>query len=124
LIDIQIAILDQYHVRLGGAIEAFVVLNSSVARAVQGVSKEDIASLAGVGGIERLCRVYGSAEFLEKAMGDWGEDIVSPLSHDQFIVEIYFKADRNSSSSSYGTNCKSEPEARPAMEMKITLPAL
>jgi hypothetical protein len=54
-----------------------MVLTSSIARAVQGVSKEDQASLAGVGGLERLCRVYGSAEYLEKAMRDWSDDIVS-----------------------------------------------
>ncbi|KAH0537341.1 hypothetical protein FGG08_005857 [Glutinoglossum americanum] len=75
LIDIQIAILDKFHNRLHSAIEAYTVLTSSIARAVQGVSKEDQASLAGVGGLERLCRVYGSAEYLEKAMRDWSDDI-------------------------------------------------
>ena len=54
-----------------------MVLTSSIARAVQGVSREDQASLVGVGGLERLCRVYGSAEYLEKAMRDWSDDIVS-----------------------------------------------
>jgi RAD50-interacting protein 1 len=81
LIDIQIAILDQFHHRLHSAIEAYMVLTSSIARAVQGVSKEDQASLAGVGGLERLCRVYGSAEYLEKAMRDWSDDIVSFPDH-------------------------------------------
>ncbi|KAI9772774.1 MAG: hypothetical protein M1839_002319 [Geoglossum umbratile] len=75
LIDIQIAILDQFHHCLHSAIEAYMVLTSSIARAVQGVSKEDQASLAGVGGLERLCRVLGSAEYLEKAMRDWSDDI-------------------------------------------------
>lgn len=42
---------------------------------MQGVSKEDQAELQGVGGLERLCRVYGSAEYLEKKMRDWSDDV-------------------------------------------------
>ncbi|PUU78490.1 TIP-1 family-domain-containing protein [Tuber borchii] len=75
LIDIQISILDQYHDRLHSSIEAFKMLSSSIARAVQGTSKEEVQSLTGIGGLERLCKVYGSAMFLENCMKDWGEDI-------------------------------------------------
>lgn len=39
------------------------------------MSKEDVAQLEGVGGLERLCRVYGSAEYLEKKMRDWSDDV-------------------------------------------------
>lgn len=53
------------------------MLSSSIARAVQGTSKEEVQSLTGIGGLERLCKVYGSAMFLENCMKDWGEDIVS-----------------------------------------------
>lgn len=31
--------------------------------------------MQGLGGLERLCRVYGSAEYLEKKMRDWSDDI-------------------------------------------------
>lgn len=55
--------------------EAYLSLNSSIARTVQGVSKEDQAEVQGLGGLERLCRVYGSAEYLEKKMRDWSDDI-------------------------------------------------
>ena len=79
LIDIQISIFDKYHDRLRSGLEAFLSLNSAVIRTVQGVSKEDQASLEGVGGLERLCRIYGSAEYLEKAMRDWNDDLVSRL---------------------------------------------
>lgn len=41
------------------------------------MSKEDQASVQGVAGLERLCRVYGSAEYLEKKMRDWSDDVVS-----------------------------------------------
>ena len=75
LIDIQIAILDQYHDVLHSGVEKFKVMSSSIARAVQGMGKEEIASMSGLGGLERLCRVYGSAIFMESCMRDWGEDI-------------------------------------------------
>src|SRR5690606_8763208 len=35
-----------------------------------------IKAVEGVGGLERLCRVVGSAAFLENAMSDWGEDLL------------------------------------------------
>lgn len=78
LIDIQINVLDQYHERLNSSAEAFKVLSSSIARAVQGTSKEDADALKGIPGLERLCRVYGSAMYLEGCMRDWGEDVVGP----------------------------------------------
>lgn len=56
------------------------MLSSSIARAVQGTSKEELQSLSGVSGLERLCKVYGSAMFLENCMRDWGEDIVYTIS--------------------------------------------
>ena len=39
------------------------------------MSREAQAELQGLGGLERLCRVYGSAEYLEKKMRDWSDDI-------------------------------------------------
>ena len=76
LIDIQIAIFDKFHHRLQSALEAYLAATSTVVRAVQGVSKEEKAGVGGIKGVERLCRVYGSAEYLEKAMADWSDDIV------------------------------------------------
>lgn len=75
LIDIQIAIFDQFHDRLQSALEAYLTVTSALARAVQGVSKEEHAQLQGLGGLERLCRVYGSADYLEKKMRDWSDDV-------------------------------------------------
>lgn len=31
--------------------------------------------LQGIGGLERLCRIYGSAEYLEGKMRDWSDDV-------------------------------------------------
>ncbi|TGZ85375.1 hypothetical protein EX30DRAFT_314397, partial [Ascodesmis nigricans] len=75
LMDIQIAILDQYHDRLSDSIEAFRVLSSTLASYVQGSSKQELESLSGLRGLERLCRVYGSSMYLEDAMRDWNDDI-------------------------------------------------
>ncbi|MCJ1449538.1 MAG: hypothetical protein MMC23_010058 [Stictis urceolatum] len=50
-------------------------MTSSLGRKVQGISREDQASLQGIGGLERLCRVYGSAEYLERKMRDWSDDV-------------------------------------------------
>lgn len=75
LIDIQIAIFDKFHSRLHGSLEAYLSLTSSIARTVQGISKEEQAELEGLGALERLCRVYGSAEYLEKKMLDWSDDV-------------------------------------------------
>ncbi|EON66989.1 hypothetical protein W97_06105 [Coniosporium apollinis CBS 100218] len=75
LIDIQISIFDRFHERLHSGLEAYLTLTSSIGRRVQGISQEEQASLQGVAGLDRLCRVYGSAEYLEKAMRDWSDDI-------------------------------------------------
>ena len=50
-------------------------MTSSLARTVQGISKEEQAKVEGLNGLERLCRVYGSAEYLEKKMRDWSDDV-------------------------------------------------
>lgn len=75
LMDIQIAVFDRFHQRLHESLEAYLTRTSAVARTVHGVSREDQAELAGVKGLDRLCRVFGSADYLEKAMEDWSDDV-------------------------------------------------
>lgn len=75
MIDIQITIFDRFHNRLVDSLEAYLTRTSSIARTVQGVSREAQAELQGLGGLEHLCRVYGSAEYLEKKMRDWSDDV-------------------------------------------------
>lgn len=79
LIDIQITIFDQFHERLYSALEAYLAMTSTLGRTVQGA--EGQASVEGVAGLERLCRVFGSAEYLEKKMEDWSNDV--------FFVELW-----------------------------------
>ena len=75
LIDIQIAIFDLFHARLRDSLSAYQTLTSSIGRNLQGASRETQAELRGIGGLERLCRIYGSAEYLEKKMRDWSDDV-------------------------------------------------
>jgi len=75
LIDIQIAIFDQFHARLHSSLEAYITMTSTLARQLHGISKEDQSELQGVKGLDRLCRVFGSADYLERAMRDWSDDI-------------------------------------------------
>lgn len=75
LIDIQIAIFDQFHARLHSSLEAYMTRTSSLARTVHGVTKDEQSELQGVKGLDRLCRVFGSADYLEHAMRDWSDDV-------------------------------------------------
>ena len=94
LIDIQIAIFDEFHNRLNSSLERYLTVASSVARTIQGVTKEEQAQIEGLSGLERLCRVYGSAEYLEKKMRDWSDDV--------FFLELWdelqFRARQNGGS--------------------------
>jgi hypothetical protein len=93
LIDIQIDIFDLFHARLHSSLEAYLTMTSTLARTVHGLSKEDQASLQGIGGLDRLCRVYGSADYLERKMRDWSDDV--------FFLELWdelqYRARTNSS---------------------------
>ncbi|KAL2842352.1 TIP-1 family-domain-containing protein [Aspergillus pseudoustus] len=81
LIDIQIAIFDQFHERLHSALEAYLAMTSTIGRTVQGADGQ--ASVEGIAGLERLCRVFGSAEYLEKKMDDWSNEV--------FFVELWYE---------------------------------
>jgi hypothetical protein len=76
LIDIQIAIFDKLHERLVSSLEAYLTKTTALGRAMGGVTKEEQEKLLGVEGLERLCKTYGSADYLERAMRDWSNDVV------------------------------------------------
>lgn len=79
LIDIQIALFDLFHARLASSLEAYLTLTStltaSLARAGSRAAESSQPDLHSLAGIERLTRVYGSAEYLEKKMRDWSDDV-------------------------------------------------
>lgn len=87
LIDIQIEIFDQYYKRLSSGLEAYLTLTSTVGR-VTSMSKEDSAKVQGVRGLDRLCRIFGSADYLERAMRDWSDDV--------FFLELWAELDYRS----------------------------
>jgi hypothetical protein len=71
LLDIQISIFDLFHQRLHEGLEAYLTRTTRMGR----TSREEQASLQGVAGLESLSKIYGSAEYLEKAMRDWSDDV-------------------------------------------------
>ncbi|KAF2400061.1 hypothetical protein EJ06DRAFT_562428 [Trichodelitschia bisporula] len=71
LIDIQISIFDLFHERLADGLAAYLSRTSTIGR----TSREEQITLQGVAGLESLCRIYGSAEYLERAMRDWSDDV-------------------------------------------------
>jgi RAD50-interacting protein 1 len=80
LIDIQITIFDQFHERLHSGLEAYLAMTSTIGRTVQG---GDQGNLEGVAGLDRLCRIFGSAEYLEKKMQDWSDDV--------FFLDLWYE---------------------------------
>ncbi|KMP08045.1 RINT-1 family protein [Coccidioides immitis RMSCC 2394] len=82
LIDIQITIFDLFHERLHSGLEAYLAMKSTIGRTMQGSSASQV-SLEGIAGLERLCRIFGSAEYLEKKMQDWSDDV--------FFLELWYE---------------------------------
>ncbi|GKT43393.1 Ran GTPase-activating protein 1 [Colletotrichum spaethianum] len=74
LIGIQLDILDEFHDRLRGSLEAYQALTSTVGRTLHGVTKEQLAALEGTGSLESLCKVYGSADYVVNTLKDWGNE--------------------------------------------------
>lgn len=85
IIDIQIAIFDQLHERLNAGLEAYLAMTSAIGKTMQMQSSSQ-ASLEGIAGLERLCRIFGSSEYLEKKMQDWSDDV--------FFVELWTELQR------------------------------
>lgn len=76
VIDIQIRILDEYHSLLKDSLDAYIAITSTVGRALHGVTKEQQAQMEGTGGLESLCKVYGSSEHVINTLNDWSNDLV------------------------------------------------
>lgn len=81
LIDIQISIFDLFNQRLRNSLDAYIAASHTITRAVPGVPRENLDEIQGIKGLKGLCRVFGSAEYLERAMRDWSDDV--------FFLELY-----------------------------------
>ncbi|KAF3357663.1 hypothetical protein VdG1_05766 [Verticillium dahliae VDG1] len=74
LIGIQLDILDDFHDRLRGSLEAYQSITSAVGRTLHGVTKEQLAALEGTGALETLCKVYGSSDHVVNTLKDWSNE--------------------------------------------------
>lgn len=79
LIDIQLAILDHFHDRLRGSLEAYQSITSTIGRTLHAVTKEDIAALEGTGALETLVKVIGSADHVVNTLKDWSNEEVCAM---------------------------------------------
>lgn len=100
LLDIQLSIFDDYHNHLHGALQAYLVSSHTAGRLLHGQSEADAFGLKG---LESLTKIYGSAEFLERKMSDWSDDV--------FFLELWdelqYRAKANSSgNASVGTDLR------------------
>lgn len=76
LVNIQLDILDAYHDRLRGSLEAYQSITSTLGRTLHGASKEQLAALEGVGALEALCKVVGSADHVANTLIEWSDEEV------------------------------------------------
>lgn len=74
LMDVQIAIFDDYHSHLLGGLQAFIASSHMAGRLLQGQAATD-ANVTGVKGLESLAKVFGSAEYLEDKLSDWSNEL-------------------------------------------------
>lgn len=75
LMEIQIHIFDTFYRRLQSALDSYTSMTSTLGRTMASATKEQLADVQGVKGLDRLCRIFGSADYLERAMRDWSDDV-------------------------------------------------
>ncbi|KIW70165.1 hypothetical protein, variant 2 [Phialophora macrospora] len=105
LLEIQLSVFDDYHNHLHGALQAYLVSSHTAGRLLQGQSESEAFGLKG---LESLVKVFGSAEFLERKMSDWSDDV--------FFLELWdelqYRAKANSgNNASVGTGLRVEDVA-------------
>ena len=77
VIEIQIEIFDMYHRRMHGSFQNYLLATTRAGQILGGssVGSSGEARLSGTRALESLCKVFGSAEYLEGKMSDWNEDV-------------------------------------------------
>lgn len=110
LTDIQLDILDGYHDRLRGSLEAYQSITSTLGRTLHGATKEQMAALEGTGSLETLCKVIGSADHMANVLTEWSDETVglfpAPAFLPVFIQDKVIDQYVHSFSSSYGKSFK------------------
>ena len=77
LIDIQLTIFDDYYQHLRESFQAYQVNSTIAGKFVQnpGLKDDPSTDVSGMKGLQRLSKIFGSAEYLERKMSDWSDDI-------------------------------------------------
>ncbi|KAJ7139717.1 TIP-1 family-domain-containing protein [Mycena epipterygia] len=117
LIAVQIPLLENYYGRILSSLDAFETLSSAFVRAVpgalsvslggrdDGTVKVDTRRLTdGVEGVQRLCKAWLSAKYLETAMEGWGEEL--------FFLELWTEINHRASLRSQALAASSLPDPR------------
>ncbi|KAK7064595.1 TIP-1 family-domain-containing protein [Favolaschia claudopus] len=118
LIHVQIPLLENYYGRILASLDAYETLSSALVRAVPGALsvslgrdtgsvKVDARRLTdGVEGVQRLCKAWLSARYIEVAMEGWGEEL--------FFLELWTEISRRASLRSQALAASSLPDPRAA----------
>jgi hypothetical protein len=113
LIEIQAEILDQYQGRLSESLDAYATITNPIARKLHSISKEEQAKLEGVRGIESLCKVYDSAEYIINVLQEWSDSEVGPIfnrsvhftnSNPQFFIDLWRQLQSRAKSTNVNDN--------------------
>lgn len=73
LTSIQLEIFDKYYAYLHEALQAYLAMSHTAGRLLQGQLNKNEAFDQRA--LSSLCKIYGSAEYLERKMSDWSDDI-------------------------------------------------
>lgn len=109
LIDIQAEIMDDYIKYLANTLDTFTQM-AAVGRIA--FSSEMLENIRGTNGLERLCRVYCSAEHLATLCKEWSNETVSffhPTLSFSILCRDTQPTNSHSSSSASGTSSKHAP---------------
>ncbi|KAJ2974505.1 hypothetical protein NQ176_g6019 [Zarea fungicola] len=76
-------------------------MTSALGRTLHGATKEQLAALEGLGALETLCKVIGSADHIVNALTEWGDE--------EFFTELWEEL-QSASSSGSGSELDGEQE--------------
>lgn len=93
LMDIQLAIFDKYHAYLFEHFRTFQAQSHTAGRLTAGAVAA--AEALGLPGLESLVKIFGSAEYLERKMTDWSDDV--------FFLELWEELQDRASQNTGGT---------------------
>ncbi|KAG6814039.1 hypothetical protein H0H92_003889 [Tricholoma furcatifolium] len=97
LVSVQLPILKQYHGRISASLDAFESLSFAFVRVVPGalglgkeegrVHVDNRGLTSGVEGVQRLCKALLSANYVERTMRGWAEEL--------FFIELWAEINQN-----------------------------